>query len=71
MIEFYIVLRDASICMKRVIFDQFKGFSTSVERELEYFLAYGRQYIQELAKRYHLSLLGKEYVNDSRVYRSG
>lgn len=51
-IEFQFVLNDRKRYVKRVLFDQFKGFSTSAAREIDYFVDYAHGYVGELATRF-------------------
>ncbi len=55
-IEFSIQLDDNKLYTKRVIFDRFKGFNINVQDEISYFETYGREYIDDLVKKYKLPI---------------
>lgn len=55
-IEFLIQLDDDKLSMKRVICNRFAGLPINVQDESASFATYGREYVDDLVKRYQLPL---------------
>ena len=55
-LEFSIQLDDNKLYTKRVIFDKFKGFNRNVQDEISYFETCGRDYIDDLVRKYKLPI---------------
>jgi lysyl-tRNA synthetase class 1 len=55
-IEFTFRLRDGKVVMKRVLFEQFRGFDLDVGNEIIYFRAYASEYVGQLVAKTGLPL---------------